>query len=69
MNQTNGYIYVINHPSYDVDDACKMGKVNNIPERDMLVAKLREDILKRCLKFLLKKWELLNAYYKMSFLN
>ena len=25
MNQTNGYIYVRNHPSYDVDDACKIG--------------------------------------------
>ena len=34
MNSTNGYIYVRNHPSYDVDDACKMGKANNIPERD-----------------------------------
>ena len=34
MNQTNGYIYVRNHPSYDVDDACKMGKTINIPERD-----------------------------------
>jgi hypothetical protein len=34
MNQTKGYIYVRNHPSYDVDDACKMGKTNNIPERD-----------------------------------
>lgn len=34
MNQTNGYIYVRNHTLYDVDDACKMGKANNIPERD-----------------------------------
>jgi superfamily II DNA or RNA helicase len=34
MNQTNGYIYVRNHPSYDLDDACKMGKAKNIPERD-----------------------------------
>jgi len=34
MNRTNGYIYIRNHPSYDVDDACKMGKSNNIPERD-----------------------------------
>ena len=34
MTQTNGYIYVRIHPSYDVDDACKMGKANNIPERD-----------------------------------
>ena len=34
MNQTNGYIYVRNHPSYDIDNACKMGKANNIPERD-----------------------------------
>ena len=38
MNQTNGYIYVRNHPSYDVDDACKMGKTNNIPERDTTYA-------------------------------
>ena len=34
MNKTNGYIYVRNHPSYDVDYACKIGKTNNIPERD-----------------------------------
>jgi superfamily II DNA or RNA helicase len=34
MNSINGYIYVRNHPSYHVDDACKMGKANNIPERD-----------------------------------
>jgi len=34
MNSINGYIYVRNHPSYDVDDACKMGKAKNIPERD-----------------------------------
>jgi superfamily II DNA or RNA helicase len=34
MNQTNGYIYVRNHPSYDLDNACKMGKAINIPERD-----------------------------------
>ena len=34
MSQTNGYIYIRNHPSYDVDDACKMGKATNIPERD-----------------------------------
>jgi superfamily II DNA or RNA helicase len=34
MIQTNGYIYVRNHPSYDVHDASKMGKTNNIPERD-----------------------------------
>ena len=35
MNQPNGYIYVRNHPFYEVDDACKMGKANNIPERDI----------------------------------
>jgi hypothetical protein len=34
MKSTNGYIYIRNHPSYDLDDACKMGKANNIPERD-----------------------------------
>jgi len=34
MNSNCGYIYVRNHPSYDFHDACKMGKANNIPERD-----------------------------------
>ena len=29
-----GYIYVRNHESYDIYDSCKMGKANNIPERD-----------------------------------
>lgn len=34
MNRTNGYIYVRNHQSYEVYEACKMGKAINIPERD-----------------------------------
>lgn len=34
MNQINGYIYIRNHPSYDVYNACKMGKATSIPERD-----------------------------------
>ena len=53
MNQTHGYIYVRNHPSYDVDDACKIIFLKGI--HNMLLVRLREDILKRCLKFLLKK--------------
>ena len=32
--QNKGYIYVRNHPSYDIDNACKIGKTTNIPERD-----------------------------------
>lgn len=35
MNSTNGYIYIRNHLSYDVDDVYKMGKTNSIPERDI----------------------------------
>jgi hypothetical protein len=34
MNIKNGYIYVRNHSSYDEYNACKMGKTNNIPDRD-----------------------------------
>ena len=34
MNSSNGYIYIRNHASYDIYDACKMGKAKNIPERD-----------------------------------
>ena len=34
MNSASGYIYIRNHPSYDIDDVYKMGKANNIPERD-----------------------------------
>jgi len=29
-----GYIYIRNHPSYTEYDVCKLGKTNNIPERD-----------------------------------
>lgn len=35
INSTNGYIYVRNHSSYDIDDVCKMGKATNIPEREL----------------------------------
>jgi superfamily II DNA or RNA helicase len=34
MNNINGYIYIRNHPSYSIDNACKLGKASNIPERD-----------------------------------
>lgn len=33
-NQTKEYIYVRSHLSYDQYDACKLGKTNNIPERN-----------------------------------
>uniref|UniRef100_A0A6C0BTS8 Probable helicase A859L n=1 Tax=viral metagenome TaxID=1070528 RepID=A0A6C0BTS8_9ZZZZ len=34
IKMINGYIYVRNHSSYDVENVCKMGKASNIPERD-----------------------------------
>lgn len=34
MNCEKGYIYIRCHPSYDIEDACKLGKAKNIPERD-----------------------------------
>ena len=34
MDHTNGYIYIRNHPSYENNNACKLGKTQNIPERD-----------------------------------
>lgn len=35
MSDTSkGYIYVRFHESYDLYNACKLGKTNNIPERD-----------------------------------
>ena len=34
MIQPIGYIYIRNHPSYHIYDACKLGKATNIPERD-----------------------------------
>jgi superfamily II DNA or RNA helicase len=34
MNSCYGYIYVRNHQSYDIEEACKMGITFNIPERD-----------------------------------
>lgn len=40
MNQPyeNGYIYGRNHESYEIYNACKLGKTNNIPERDSTYA-------------------------------
>ncbi len=34
MNCSNGYIYIRTHEIYDKYDVCKLGKANNIPERD-----------------------------------
>ena len=34
FNSTKGYIYTRNHASYEIYDACKLGKAHNIPERD-----------------------------------
>ena len=34
----NGYIYIRNHSSYDIENLCKIGKTNNIPERDIQYA-------------------------------
>ena len=34
MNSLFGYIYIRNHESYEKYNVCKMGKANNIPERD-----------------------------------
>jgi superfamily II DNA or RNA helicase len=34
----HGYIYIRCHPSYDALNVCKLGKTNNIPDRDALYA-------------------------------
>jgi superfamily II DNA or RNA helicase len=34
FHSTKGYIYIRNHASYEIYDACKLGKAHNIPERD-----------------------------------
>jgi superfamily II DNA or RNA helicase len=34
VHSTKGYIYARNHASYEIHDACKVGKAHNIPERD-----------------------------------
>ncbi len=34
MTQQHGYIYIRTHPSYNIENACKVGKTKNIPERE-----------------------------------
>ena len=34
MTQQHGYIYIRTHPSSDIENACKVGKTKNIPERE-----------------------------------
>ena len=43
MNQTNGYIYVRNHPSYDVDDVCKMGIVERLLQNEFRELNVKYD--------------------------
>ena len=38
MNNSNGYIYIRSHPSYNINNVYKIGKTMNIPERDMQYA-------------------------------
>ena len=38
MSIKKSYIYVRNHSSYDEYEGCKLGKTNNIPERDIQYA-------------------------------
>lgn len=38
MNSSYGYIYIRNHLSYKSFNACKLGKAQNIPERDSVYA-------------------------------
>lgn len=53
MNQTNRYIYVRNHPSYDVDDVCKMGKAKFLKGiHNMLLVSLREKIIFKIMKIM-----------------
>ena len=34
MDEEVGYIYIREHEAYSKYDACKLGKTENIPERD-----------------------------------
>ena len=38
MKTPEGYIYIRIHSSYDLENACKLGKASNIPERDSTYA-------------------------------
>ena len=38
MKINKGYIYIRTHSSYDEEGVCKLGKTNNIPERDIQYA-------------------------------
>ena len=38
MTQQHGYIYIRTHSSYDIENACKVGKTKNIPERENIYA-------------------------------
>ena len=69
MNETNGYIYVRNHSSYDVDDACKMGKAINIPERDTQYAtgEIKRGYFEAVFEVPIKKMEIVERLLQNEF--
>ena len=69
MNQTNGYIYVRNHSSYDIDDAYKMGQSNNIPERDMQYAtgEIKRGYFEAVFEVPIKKTEIIERLLQYEF--
>lgn len=71
MTQQHGYIYIRTHPSYDIENACKVGKTKNIPERENTYAtgEIRRGNSLQFLKFILKIWMRLNAQSKKNSAN
>lgn len=69
MTSTIGYIYVRTHSSYDLENACKMGKTISIPERDTQYAtgEVRRGYLELVFEVPLDELEILERLLQKKF--
>ena len=64
-----GYIYVRNHESYNIYNVCKMGKTNNIPERDTQYAtgEIKRGYFEEVFEIPIKKMDIIERLLQNSF--
>ena len=69
MESNIGYIYIRNHPSYDLYDVCKMGKTKNIPERDStyLTGEIKRGYFDPVFEIPIKKMEIVERLLQNEF--
>ena len=71
MNSINGYIYIRTHSTYNIYNACKLGKTKNIPERDTQYAtsEIERGIFELVFEISIKQMDIVERLLQNKFSN